>query len=71
MKVECYNLHSGGKGFEGRSDGIYKQICEMDSDFVYLMEYVGRCSPKLDKFLCADMEVCDIRHFVDLMELSV
>lgn len=43
----------------------------MDSDFVYLMEYVGRCSPKLDKFLCADMEVCDIRHFVDLMELSV
>lgn len=51
LKVECYNIHSGGENFERRSDGIYKQICKADPDFVYLTEYVGICSPKLDSML--------------------
>lgn len=35
LKVECYNIHSGGEDFEGRSDDIYKQICETDSSRFY------------------------------------
>jgi len=35
LKVECYNIHSGGEDFEERSDDIYKQICETDSSRFY------------------------------------
>ncbi|WP_291585439.1 hypothetical protein [Bacteroides sp.] len=47
--AEWHNTEGGD--FKGRSDDTYKQICETDPDFVYLTEYVGICSPKLDNML--------------------
>lgn len=67
LKVECYNIHSGGEDFKGQSDDIYKQICEMDPDFVYLKEYVGICSPKFDNMLKSKYpnDTCSYKRYLE------